>query len=395
MEFKVKPNEIQRLSSNIGSITAVISGVAASVDSAAKGLPDSSNTYQIICERLSEIRSGIEETAQTTGSMEAALKNIAHKYLLTEKILTAMTPNHPFSVSGLGSIFNFNNSLWPIFNFNNSLWPIGIAAMEGLTWNNIFTGASVIGVSTGIGSIHILQNMLHIGQAIPGFYHNGHPIPLDNNHHGSWNVSALNNNYSTGLETTFFDKDRKINPKMKAYAKDEFTAFGINYSTGTGPISTELGVNVGKAAVSGQAIASLFSKNGAFSPALEAKAKAEGTVLEGKYSSTVGDKNNNIHANAEGKVLTAEAEASVKASSKGLEVKAGAEAYAAKGSAEGGFTIFGIKFDAKISGGAGGASATAAAAVTGSSVSGKIGAGLGLGLDLEIGIDWSGFNLGI
>ena len=64
----------------------------------------------------------------------------------------------------------------------------------------------------------------------------------------------------------------------------------------------------------------------------------------------------------------------------------------AKGKVSGGFTIFGIEFNASVEGKAGGAGVTAGAGVTTEGVSGKLGAGLGLGAGIEFSIDWSGFK---
>lgn len=77
----------------------------------------------------------------------------------------------------------------------------------------------------------------------------------------------------------------------------------------------------------------------------------------------------------------------------GAKGKVGAEAYLAQGKVSGGFTIFGIKIDAGVTGKAGGAGVSAEGNVTTGGVSGKIGAGLGLGAGVEISIDWSNFSL--
>lgn len=67
--------------------------------------------------------------------------------------------------------------------------------------------------------------------------------------------------------------------------------------------------------------------------------------------------------------------------------------YFSQGKVSGGFTIFGIKIDAGVTGKAGGAGVSAEGKVTTGGVSGKIGAGLGLGAGVEISIDWSNFSL--
>ncbi len=166
-----------------------------------------------------------------------------------------------------------------------------------------------------------------------------------------------------------------------------------------------LQATVGTASVTGAVGATLF-KDGKLSPQLTAKAKAEAAAAKGEISSQTGTDNFNMHAKASGTLLGAEAEAAGgvgkitykdstgnTVSGYGVQGKVSAEAYAAQGTLSGGFTLFGIKIDASITGKAGGAGIDAGGSVTTGGISGEIGAGLGLGLGLKLNIDWSNFLL--
>lgn len=174
-------------------------------------------------------------------------------------------------------------------------------------------------------------------------------------------------------------------------------SFGLAGASVTGTI--------GAVSAKGSVGATLF-KDGKFSPALTAKAKAEAAAVKGEVEGTIGSETNNAHVKASGKLLGATAEASAAAgkityenssgktvSAYGVQGKVGAEAYVAEGKVSGGFTLFGIEIDLGISGKAGGAGVSASGQVTTGGTSGSIGAGLGLGLGLEISIDWSNFSL--
>lgn len=175
-----------------------------------------------------------------------------------------------------------------------------------------------------------------------------------------------------------------------------------------GIASGSLSGTVGKLEAKGSVGATLYNKEGRFTPNISAKASAEATLLEGEAKAQVGSDQFNAHAKASGKLATAKAEASAQAgviavedpktgetySTYGAEAKAGASAYLASGKVSGGVTIFGVKIDASVSGHAGGAGAEIGGSITSSSASGDIGAGLGLGVGIEVKIDWSNLKFG-
>lgn len=154
--------------------------------------------------------------------------------------------------------------------------------------------------------------------------------------------------------------------------------------------------DIGAVGAEGTIGASLY-KDGELSPELVAKLKAEAAVAKGETEAYLGEKDNNVHAGAEGSVLGAEAEAKVEAGAIdgeiGVEAKVGAEAYLAKGELSGGVSVFGIDIDVGVSGTAGGVGASAEGSVTTGGVSGSIGGSFGLGAGLELSIDWSDFVL--
>lgn len=173
-----------------------------------------------------------------------------------------------------------------------------------------------------------------------------------------------------------------------------------------GYLSGSLSGTVGKIEAKGTIGAALFD-DGKFTPRLEAKAEVSAAAVEGEGKVQFGSDEFNAHAKASGKLLGAEASAkaglgviTVKDEKTGEEVrvvgaqaKAGAEAYVASGKISGGFTLFGIKIDASVSGNVG-AGAKAGGEVTTSWASFDIGAALGLGAGVSVKIDWSNFKFG-
>ncbi len=180
--------------------------------------------------------------------------------------------------------------------------------------------------------------------------------------------------------------------------KTKFSLVDGKYKANIGYLQTEVEGAVGNAAVTGGIGATLFS-DGKFSPNVYAKAKAEANVAEGSITDTFGTDDYNVHAGAEGTFMGAEAEAKASIgrivddqtgeTKWGAEVKAGAEAYMAQGEVSGGFTLFGIEFDATVEGKLGGGGAKAGGEVSTSAIEGEIGLGLLAGLGIKVKVDWS------
>lgn len=173
-----------------------------------------------------------------------------------------------------------------------------------------------------------------------------------------------------------------------------------------GLLSGSLSGTVGKVEAKGSIGATLFD-DGKFTPRLEAKAEASAAVAEAEGKAQFGSDEFNAHVKATGTLLGAEASAkagigviTVKDEKTGEDVrvvgaqaKVGAEAYVASGKVSGGFTLFGIKIDASVSGNVG-AGAKVGGEVTASGVGFDIGAALGLGAGVSVKIDWSDFKFG-
>ncbi len=176
-------------------------------------------------------------------------------------------------------------------------------------------------------------------------------------------------------------------------AKGDINFWGIHKGTGE--------IKVGNVEATGDIGASLFQDN-KFAPALYAKLKAAANVAQGSAEGQIGTDQYNVHLKGEGTVLGAEAsaegnvgritteEGTVRWGAKG---KVAAEAYAAQGTVSGGFTIFGIRVDASVTGKAGGAGASAGGEITTGGVEGEVGLGLGVGAGVKIRVDWSKFKM--
>lgn len=163
--------------------------------------------------------------------------------------------------------------------------------------------------------------------------------------------------------------------------------------------------SVGNVGAKGEVGFSLL-RDGNFSPSLGASASAETSVAKGSAQVNFGSEEYDVHANANGSVLTAKAKAeanvgvityldessgrTTQAYGAGAEV--GFEAYLAEGTVSGGVTICGIKFDLGASGKVGGAGAKGGVQVTTKNIAGEADLGLGVGLGVSFNVDFSGFE---
>lgn len=199
-----------------------------------------------------------------------------------------------------------------------------------------------------------------------------------------------------------FNLDKKDVQIEKSIEAEGHLAHG-ELSGNVGWLNGKIGGTVGLVSATGKIGTTLF-KDGKFSPTIDAEAKAEASAVKGDFETSFGSEKNNAHINGSGSLLNASAKASgsvgviktvdeVTNTTKtefGVKGSVGAEAYLAQGKISGGFTIWGVKINAGLSGKAGGAGVEADGKITTGGVSGKIGAGLGLGAGVEISIDWSG-----
>lgn len=203
----------------------------------------------------------------------------------------------------------------------------------------------------------------------------------------------------------------------KAYAKWNFTKGDARASweeslegyLAKGSVESQLGIVSTKAevtAVKGEAASGLYfelMKDGKIQPKIGGEVKASGNLLEGEVSSQIGTEDLNYHMKAKGDLVGGEAKASIGlgnvgtdedgGAKYGVKAEAGVEVYAAKGEISGGFTLFGIDIDCKLTGKAGAAGVKAGGEITQSGVSIDAGLSALLGLEGEVRIDWSDFEL--
>lgn len=173
-----------------------------------------------------------------------------------------------------------------------------------------------------------------------------------------------------------------------------------------GNLSGSLSGTVGEVGAQGELGATLFS-DGRFAPSLYGSLVATGSVLSGTANVSWSDDYYTLSGTASGDLLTAKAgieggagyitiedEAGNISTAWGVKGEVGAEAYVVKGTLSGGFEIFGVEFNANVTGGAGGAGVKAGGHATTGGVSGELGLGLGVGGNVSFSVDWSEFDGG-
>lgn len=147
--------------------------------------------------------------------------------------------------------------------------------------------------------------------------------------------------------------------------------------------------------------------DGKFTPSVYGELGVEGSVLEGKADAHFGSDDNNIHADAEGALLTGKAgveggagriKIKDEATGKeeviwGVKGEAKAEAYLAEGSVSGGISILGVDIDIELEGKAGGGGVGAGGYVGTGGVCGELDVGFLVGAGVKIEVDWSDFKL--
>ncbi|WP_407385742.1 hypothetical protein [Ruminococcus sp.] len=214
-------------------------------------------------------------------------------------------------------------------------------------------------------------------------------------------------NGKAGIESGMKYKNGKLDfLGAVAGAEGEFSVLKGKVNGSFGTYYGEADASLLNVAAKGEVGATLF-KDGKLNPQLYAELEAKANVAEGSLKVGRGTDALGTETEAQGEVLTASAKADaaigkITVTDKngkttthyGAKAEVGAEAYAAKGSISQSFNFLGIKFDASIGGGIGGAGASAGGAVTTDGVKGSFGLGLGLGADVSFGVDWSGFDPG-
>lgn len=203
---------------------------------------------------------------------------------------------------------------------------------------------------------------------------------------GKFEGDFLGGSANSKLKAEWDTKKGTVGVSAEAEAKGHLAEGKFSGDFGAQHMEASVGLVTG--AVSGKIGATLF-KDGRFDPSLEAKATAKVSAVSGEVKTETGTEDFNVHTKASGDLLTAKAEFEAKVDKNGITASAGAEAYVAKGKVSGGFTLFGIKFDAEVEGKVGGAGVKAGGSIGKDVVSGELGAGLGLGASVKFSMDFS------
>lgn len=430
MEFKVRTNNLNNAASSIFGVEAALLRASLTVGEVSRVLRNDSHDYDMIARKLSGYQTSLAGEATAVRRVRTTLGTITQQYSMTERQLMLLRPNkrgvsmmdilkRAFENAHTGfhgwpGILPINIGPIPIRGPVIGISPAVIAAEmlkhPGYTntgdmyknpyedlWKHALDGMSAEGHAGGPeGSTYADAGLdpdnlgAYAGAGAAGtLFTAGGAFGIGNLFNAEGEVAIGKGSADASAEAGLM-KDGEFDPHADIHAGVEVTGIDAHGKVNIlGIDNIEAEGKIGHAEAKGDVHVSLFDKDGNISPSLEAKAKAEATLAEGKVSRTIGGKNSNLHVEAEGKVMTASAEAKATITSDGVEVKAGAEAYAAKGSVKGGINILGVQIDAKLTGAAGGAGATAGGKVTGTSASGKLGAGLGVGGEVELSVDWS------
>lgn len=220
---------------------------------------------------------------------------------------------------------------------------------------------------------------------------------------GSISGGLLNGKVESKLKSKYSIKDREFGIEAVGEASGSLAKGAAQGNIGY--LSGKAEAEIGAASVKGTVGATLF-KDGKFTPSLNAKAEASAAAAKGSVEAKFGTDKTNKHVKAEGSVLKAEASASAgvgkvtytdaqgnKDTAIGVTGTVKAGACLAEGKVSGGFTVFGVKIDAGLTGKAGAVGVEAGGSITNKGASGKIGGALGVGGGVEISVDWSGFSL--
>ncbi len=394
MQFFINPEKMAGRVSELDSIQGELGKLSSSLESIINTNAIQLDSFNQIKRALRNYQQNIRVISGNTAQMSAGLQNVVKEYMTHEQSICehaghGSTGKH----SGLNRPWSGFPLIW------SGLFPSAIVTIplippiwgaigSGIGWlynnvgkwgyndstNNKFSW-SILGGKTGK---EVDLNGINAGYN--GEYHAGH-VTANVKGSANWDVKKGNIKATTGVKAGISALDGKVSGNI-----------GIAKGTLEGSL-----INASAEGAIGFSILS----DGKFAPSVYGEVSAKANVAEGKVSSQFGTDEFNYHNKAEGTLLEAEAKASAKAGrivekdgtvKYGVSGKAGAEAYLAKGSVSGGFTLFGIKFDASVEGKAGGAGAKIGGEATTGAVEGEIGLGLGLGLGIKVKIDWTGFK---
>ena len=386
MQFLINPEKMSRRISELEDIEGELGSIASGLEDVIGTNAVQMDSYNQVKRALKNYQQNVRVLSENTAQMGAGLQSALSEYKIHEQNIVenasrkGLKPSIKIPSIIPGLLLPWSVLFPPGFLTLPAIIP-GMGEISGSIWkgyNDSSGGKFSWSLFGDKFSSHINVNGMDIGA--DGEYHIGH-------------VKA------SGKIGSEWDTE-KGNMKAEASGMAGVSAIDGKISVNTGPLKGMLEGSLVNASVDGAIGLSLFS-NGTFEPSVYANVSAKANVAEGKVSSQFVTNEFNYHTEAKGSVLGAKAEAGVQAGKimnedgtykYGVSAKAGAEAYVAEGSVSGGFTLFGIKFDASVSGKAGGAGASIGGEATTSSAEGEIGLGLGLGLGLKVKVDWSGFK---
>lgn len=412
MQFWINPEKMNRRVSELDSIKGELGSIASGLEDIISTNAIQMDSYNQIKNVLRSYRQNVQNLSQNTSQMRAGLQDVLEEYKTHEQNIVEKASHTSSKRPGSANNLIPGLSLpWSVL-FPSGIWVLpsvtpGWGEIAGGLWNTInkvitngYNDGSDKGLSWSVlgGKKEWHENFYGTDVKWNGEYHVGH-FKTTGSMSGTWDLK-------NGLKSS--------DAKGGATGKISFSVVDGKVNRTAENFKETLEASVGNASVEGAVGFSLFSK-GLFTPSVYGKVKGKISVAEGSYSGQLGNDDYNVHVKASGTLWGAEAEAGFQAgwildeneSESGAEAgstarkvtrkwrisgKVGAEAYAAQGSISGGFTLFGVKFNASIEGKVGGAGAKAGGKVEDSAVEGELGAGLGLGLGLKIKVDWTDFK---
>lgn len=386
MQFLINPEKMNRRISELEDIEGELGSIASGLEDVIGTNAVQMDSYNQVKRALKNYQQNVRILSENTAQMGAGLQSALSEYKVHEQNIVENASRKGLKPSIKIPLFIPGLSLpWSVL-FPSGFLTLpavipGMGEVSGSIWkgyNDSSDGKFSWSFLGGKFSSHTDINGMDVGA--DGEYHIGH-FKASGKIGSEWDT-------------------KKGNIKAEAKGQAGFSAIDGKISANAGPLKGTLEGSLVNAGVEGAIGATLFS-NGVFEPSVYANVSAKANVAEGKVSSQFGTDEFNQHVEASGSLLGAKAEAGLQFGKiededgtvkYGVSGKAGAEAYVAEGSVGGGFTLFGIKFDASVTGKAGGAGVSAGGEVTTSGAEGEVGLGLGLGLGLKVKVDWSGFK---
>lgn len=364
-QFKVKPEQLDQCAEEIRRISHEMDVVRRSLDEFDVHSFLSGQAAVQLNSELKALSSHLENQKRMTGGLASALGKISLSYKTTENklseepVFNIRDGNSPGEAGGTGadspdsgesgkgkSPFPSNKS-GPIKGSGTKTPDSGSDAdaqdseSDSWAWQKAAIGAkgSVIGIKTG-------------------FEASGELIG-----------TSSDESFTTGIK----HKDNKLDSVslIEAEKSGEFHVAKGKVKGSVGVFSNETEGYVGQVEAKGSVGATLI-KDGKITPQVSLKGEISGDVAKAKNKTSIGSDNTNVNASAEGSVLSGSIKGDVgigkinykdkdgnEKQAYGASAEVKAEGYLAQGKVKGGFTIFGIKVNAGVSGKAGGAGVSA------------------------------------